>query len=103
MDIKTIPLNFSWPFHGDLKMHKTFSFSFQLVPRWVAPNVLTFAGFLLTVANFLLLSHYDYDYTAASAVNATAAVVNGGVRNVIPGWLWPVLAVFLFLAYTLGE
>ncbi|CAG9131614.1 unnamed protein product [Plutella xylostella] len=82
-------------------MHPFWNKVVELVPRWVAPNVLTFAGFLLTVANFLLLSHYDYDYTAASAVNATAAVVNGGVRNVIPGWLWPVLAVFLFLAYTL--
>lgn len=76
----------------------------QLVPRWVAPNVLTFSGFLLTVLDFILLSYYDYDYTAASAVakNETLVEPLNGRTEVIPQTLWYFLAVFLFLAYTLG-
>ncbi|XP_059055854.1 ethanolaminephosphotransferase 1-like [Achroia grisella] len=85
-------------------MHPFWNKVVELVPRWVAPNVLTFAGFLLTVLDFLLLSYYDYDYYAASAPYHNETVselpLNGHVEN-IPQSLWFVLAVFLFLAYTL--
>lgn len=76
----------------------------QIVPRWVAPNVLTFAGFLLTVLDFVLLSYYDYNYLAASSINGTTVdTPTNGHSEVVPQSLWSVLAVFLFLAYTLGE
>lgn len=80
------------------------SFLLQWVPRWIAPNVLTFAGFLLTVLDFLLLSYYDYDYLAASSrvSNETSAEPLKGHTEVIPQSLWYLLAVFLFVAYTLG-
>ncbi|XP_026750503.2 ethanolaminephosphotransferase 1-like [Galleria mellonella] len=85
-------------------MHPFWNKIVELVPRWVAPNVLTFAGFLLTVLDFLLLSYYDYDYYAATAPfhNETVSEVplNGHIEK-IPQSLWFVLAVFLFLAYTL--
>ncbi|CAG4939668.1 unnamed protein product [Colias eurytheme] len=83
-------------------MHPFWNKVVELVPRWVAPNVLTFAGFLLTVLDFILLSYYDYDYTAASArVNGTSTEPLNGHTEVIPQSLWYLLAVFLFLAYTL--
>ncbi|XP_013191731.2 ethanolaminephosphotransferase 1 [Amyelois transitella] len=85
-------------------MHPFWNKVVELVPRWVAPNVLTFAGFLLTVLDFLLLSYYDYDYTAASSpihnVTVSEASLNGHEER-IPRALWLALAVFLFLAYTL--
>ncbi|XP_038218306.1 ethanolaminephosphotransferase 1-like [Zerene cesonia] len=83
-------------------MHPFWNKVVELVPRWVAPNVLTFAGFLLTVVDFILLSYYDYDYAAASArVNGTSTEPLNGHTEVIPQSLWYLLAVFLFLAYTL--
>lgn len=70
----------------------------------MAPNVLTFSGFLFVILNFAMLSYYDYYYVAASAINGTNIdnTLNGHTE-VIPRSLWWVLAVFLFLAYTLGE
>ncbi|XP_073962832.1 ethanolaminephosphotransferase 1-like [Choristoneura fumiferana] len=81
-------------------MHPFWNKVVEFVPRWVAPNLLTFLGFLLTVLDFVLLSYYDYSYTAASARNET--IVELSERpEVIPQTLWYALAVFLFLAYTL--
>jgi hypothetical protein len=34
---------------------------------WVAPNLLTFVGFLCCVGHFLLLTIFDYSYTAGTA------------------------------------
>lgn len=84
-------------------MHPFWNKVVEWVPRWVAPNVLTFAGFLLTVLDFLLLSYYDYDYLAASSKvsNETSSEPLKGHTEVIPQSLWYLLAVFLFLAYTL--
>ncbi|CAH2057382.1 unnamed protein product, partial [Iphiclides podalirius] len=85
-------------------MHPFWNKVVELVPRWVAPNVLTFAGFLLTVLDFALLSYYDYDYTAASASVMNVTIAEQPLESrpeVIPQRLWYVLAAFLFLAYTL--
>lgn len=67
----------------------------QFCPAWVAPNLLTFSGFLLTVFNFLLFSYYDYGFHALTRENVT--------NDHIPSWVWAVTAVNLFVAYTLGE
>ncbi|XP_004922523.2 ethanolaminephosphotransferase 1-like [Bombyx mandarina] len=85
-------------------MHPFWNKVVELVPKWIAPNVLTFAGFMLVVLNFLMLSYYDYDYYAASfsANNATLIdATTNGYEEVIPKSLWFIIAVFLFLAYTL--
>ncbi|XP_041969870.1 ethanolaminephosphotransferase 1-like isoform X2 [Aricia agestis] len=84
-------------------MHPFWNKVVEIVPKWVAPNVLTFSGFLLTVLDFLLLSYYDYDYLAASSRSqneTTTEPLNGHVEA-IPQSLWYLLAAFLFLAYTL--
>ncbi|XP_063833694.1 ethanolaminephosphotransferase 1-like [Ostrinia nubilalis] len=87
-------------------MHPFWDRVVKLFPRWVAPNVLTFAGFLLTVLDFFLLSYYDYSYYAASSLARNETSVEPLAapllhEEVIPRPLWFALAVFLFLAYTL--
>ena len=62
---------------------------------WVAPNLLTFTGFLLTVLNFLLFSYYDYGFHALTKDNVN--------NDYIPSWVWALTAINLFVAYTLGE
>ena len=39
----------------------------KLCPAWVAPNLLTLVGFICCVGHFLLLTIYDYDFTAGTA------------------------------------
>ena len=36
-----------------------------LTPEWVAPNLLTFAGWLFALSNPILLAYYDSDYSSA--------------------------------------
>lgn len=67
----------------------------QLVPRGVAPNVLTLSGFVLTLVNVGLLSYYDFAFFASSDLHPEAPPV--------PPWVWLVCAVNQFLAHTLGE
>uniref|UniRef100_A0A182WFG7 Uncharacterized protein n=1 Tax=Anopheles minimus TaxID=112268 RepID=A0A182WFG7_9DIPT len=59
-------------------------------PRWIAPNLLTFSGFLLTVVNFFLIAYYDYDFRAATKTPIP-----------VPDWVWILAAINLFVAYTL--
>lgn len=68
-------------------------FIIQLVPRSLAPNVLTFVGFLLTVSNALLLCYYDYGFYASSDSRPDILP--------IPSWVWIVCAVNHFLAHSL--
>ncbi|XP_028034335.1 ethanolaminephosphotransferase 1 [Bombyx mandarina] len=74
-------------------MHPFWNWCVQFCPVWVAPNLLTFMGFLLTVLNFLLFSYYDYGFYALTGDNAT--------KGRIPPWVWAASAVNLFVAYTL--
>ena len=63
------------------------------MPKWLAPNVLTFAGFLFTVANGVLLTIYDKDFCASSDTFLDCLP--------IPAWVWFACAVNHFLAHTL--
>lgn len=73
-------------------MHPFWNWLVQFCPKWVAPNLLTFTGFMLTVVNFFLIGYYDYGFMAASQT-----------PNPIPGWVWIVAGINLFVAYTLGK
>lgn len=75
-------------------MHPFWNNVVEFFPKWVAPNVMTFLGFLFTVLNFILLSIYDWDYYANTDEPGTTP---------IPDWLWIVAAFNIFIAYTLGE
>lgn len=66
----------------------------KVIPLWVAPNVLTFAGWLLVVTNFALFTYYDYDFH-------TTSNDLGLVRKPIPSWVWVFCGVGQFLSHTL--
>lgn len=66
----------------------------KYVPLWVAPNLLTFTGFLLNVANFCLISYYDFD------LDATSHPIDD---YPIPRWVYLVLSINFFLAYTIDN
>jgi hypothetical protein len=68
--------------------------SAQFFPRSLAPNVMTFVGFLLTALNVILLSYYDWDFYAST---------DDENYPQIPNWIWLFAAINLFLAYTLGN
>lgn len=68
---------------------------FQLCPMWVAPNVLTFVGFLITITTFLILSYYDASFYASSR--------DYPEYPPIPNWVFLVAAFNVFIAYTLGN
>lgn len=76
-------------------MHPFWNACVQICPRWIAPNVLTFVGFLFTVANFVLLTFYDYSYYASSDEPP------GDQYPPIPNWVFLVCALNHFLAHTL--
>ena len=68
----------------------------QICPPTIAPNVLTFVGFLFTTLNFVMLTYYDYNYYAASEEPP------GDDYPGVPHWVWLLMAVFHFTAHTLG-
>uniref|UniRef100_A0A1I8PWB6 Ethanolaminephosphotransferase 1 n=1 Tax=Stomoxys calcitrans TaxID=35570 RepID=A0A1I8PWB6_STOCA len=73
-------------------MHPFWNWIVKFFPRWLAPNVMTFLGFLCTALNFCLLSYYDWNFYASSDLEGSTP---------IPSWVWLCTAVNIFLAYTL--
>lgn len=67
-------------------MHPFWNWISQLYPLWLAPNVLTFAGFLLTVAHYFLLSFFSPHFHHP---------------ELVPLWAWMVTSIFVFVAHTL--
>lgn len=73
-------------------MHPFWNLIVQVCPRWLAPNLLTFVGFLMTALGCLLLSIYDYHFYAGSGLPGTEP---------IPYWVFMTVSVLIFVAYTL--
>uniref|UniRef100_A0A8C5I0E7 Ethanolaminephosphotransferase 1 n=1 Tax=Gouania willdenowi TaxID=441366 RepID=A0A8C5I0E7_GOUWI len=71
-------------------MHPFWNLVVKFLPTWLAPNLITFTGFMFLVWNFLMLAFYDFDFTASSV----------GHEHV-PSWVWVSAGIFNFLAYTL--
>lgn len=69
---------------------------FQYMPRWVAPNLMTFTGFLMTAFNFLIVAYFDYNFTASAEPPISSTI------SPLPRWLWLLIGTSLFVAYTLG-
>lgn len=67
----------------------------QLVPRWVAPNLLTFSGFMLLVLQTVVLTFYD-PYWLATAVEYPE-------YPSIPPWVWWLCFCTQFFSHTLGK
>jgi len=73
-------------------MHPFWNQFVKLFPRWVAPNVMTFGGFLLLVLQYAVLSFYDPVY---DAVKQDSSIV------VIPTWVWWFSLFAQFFSHTL--
>ncbi|CAF1291344.1 unnamed protein product [Adineta steineri] len=58
----------------------------EFCPRWFAPNLMTFLGFLLLVVNFVMFTYYDLHFTQAL---------------VLPSWVWLVAAICQFWSHHL--
>ena len=63
---------------------------------WVAPNVLTFVGWILLMLNFWLLAYYDWDYNTSSSDRDLN-------RQPIPSGVWMYCGVAHIVAYMLDE
>ncbi|XP_046738583.1 ethanolaminephosphotransferase 1-like isoform X1 [Diprion similis] len=74
-------------------MHPFWNKVVEYCPKWVAPNLLTFTGFLFTVVNFLMFASYDYYFYASS--DDMPEYPN------IPRWVYAMAAFNIFMAYTL--
>ncbi len=71
------------------------STSFQFLPKWLAPNVLTFGGMLLVMLGFVVVSYFDY-YILASSDSFPQ-------YPSIPNIVWLFLAVCTFCAHVMGR
>ncbi|CAH8640600.1 unnamed protein product [Heterobilharzia americana] len=67
-------------------MHPFWDWLAQFYPVWLAPNLITFTGFLLTVAHYFLTCFYNPNFSATFSV---------------PTWVWLVTAFLVFIAHTL--
>ncbi|XP_011500096.1 PREDICTED: ethanolaminephosphotransferase 1-like isoform X2 [Ceratosolen solmsi marchali] len=74
-------------------MHPFWDRVIQYCPKWVAPNALTYAGFLFTVVNFIMFAMYDYYFFASSDDHPQYPA--------IPKWFFAMAAFNIFMAYTL--
>ena len=69
-----------------------------LVPPKIAPNTLTVCGFLFSISQFLLLTHFDPVFQASTSQRTPGS--NDGFGHV-PKWVWIYCAIAQFLAHTL--
>jgi ethanolaminephosphotransferase len=74
-------------------MHPFWNWLVQFCPKWVAPNLMTFSGFLFAVLTFMLFAWKDYGFYASDPDHPEFPA--------LPRWTFTVAALFLFLAYTL--
>ncbi|ENN71378.1 hypothetical protein YQE_11925, partial [Dendroctonus ponderosae] len=74
-------------------MHPFWNWVVQYCPKNIAPNLLTFSGFMCTIAMYLMFTFMDYNFTASDPEHPE-------VPN-LPRWSWFLAALLLFLAYTL--
>ncbi|XP_033644987.1 ethanolaminephosphotransferase 1-like [Asterias rubens] len=74
-------------------MHPFWNAVVKMFPEWVAPNLLTFVGFLILVLSFIILSIVDWSYKASSRLHPQ--------YETIPNVLFLLLGIGQFVAHTL--
>ena len=72
-------------------LHPFWNKAVLICPKWIAPNLLTFTGFVCCFLHYLLPAIYDYDFTASSK----------GSTSHVPSFVWLMSGILLFLSHTL--
>lgn len=78
---------------GKYITHPFWNWVVEFVPLWLAPNVLTFVGFLLLLCNYMIMTYYDLEFYASSNDHPQ--------YSSIPNWVWLICAFNNFLSHTL--
>ncbi|CAD5122824.1 DgyrCDS11228 [Dimorphilus gyrociliatus] len=73
--------------------HPFWNWLVEFFPRWIAPNLLTFLGFMFLILHFVIVSIYDWDFYAASDTHPEYPP--------IPRWVWIVSSICIFVAHQL--
>lgn len=68
----------------DMKMNTFWEWTVNMVPEWVAPNLLTFVGWLFVIASYVVMLVYDYTF-----------------KKDIPSWCFFFAAFCIFVYSTL--
>uniref|UniRef100_A0A8C3FW78 Ethanolaminephosphotransferase 1 n=2 Tax=Chrysemys picta bellii TaxID=8478 RepID=A0A8C3FW78_CHRPI len=71
-------------------MHPFWNTIVKIFPTWLAPNLITFSGFLLLVFNFFLMAYFDPDFYASAPDHQH-----------VPNRVWVMVGLLNFVAYTL--
>ncbi|OPJ81232.1 hypothetical protein AV530_009677 [Patagioenas fasciata monilis] len=71
-------------------MHPFWNTVVKIFPTWLAPNLITFSGFLLLVFNFFLMAYFDPDFYASAPDHQH-----------VPSGVWIIVGLLNFMAYTL--
>lgn len=63
------------------------SLSHQFLPTWLAPNLITFTGFMFLVLNFVMLAFYDFDFNASGKFSLLPEYYSPNVSNEVTLWI----------------
>lgn len=74
-------------------MHPFWNWVVQYCPKNIAPNLLTFSGFLCTCFMYVMFAAIDYSFLTSDPDVPEV--------NPLPRWTWYFAGILLFLAYTL--
>ncbi|KAG5879527.1 hypothetical protein JTB14_029893 [Gonioctena quinquepunctata] len=74
-------------------MHPFWNWVVQFCPRSIAPNLLTFTGFLFSASTFIIFTFLDYYFYASDPDHPEYPS--------LPKWTFTVAGIFLFIGYTL--
>lgn len=67
-------------------MHPLWNYLVEFFPTWLAPNLITFVAFILSVLNYILFAYYDYGFDSSTE---------------IPRWVFLFSGLNVFIYYTL--
>lgn len=59
-------------------MHPLWNWGVTFFPTWVAPNVMTFAGYMCLLSYYCLLAYFDWNFSSG----------NDPDKVIIPLWVW---------------
>lgn len=61
--------------------------SSQFLPTWLAPNLITFTGFMFLVLNFVMLAFYDFDFNASGKFSSLLEYNSLYLSNEVTQWI----------------